>query len=260
MSNRIAVFDDGVIQQLATPADLYERPDNAFVAPFIGENNKLCRQGRGAERQELLGAADGRVAVQALPVNVAGTGEQTTLSLRPERVRIAPARAALANSLRRARRGTDLSRRPHPHPRQRVRQSTISSSRFPMPTHRRALAQGETGARRLGGGRLPRARRLRRRRRGDRNGRPQERPGMSTKPMQAPVGREPEETAIMRASQRLKVSARARRVSLLALAAYAQDPIRLTVVSWGGAYTESQHARLSRPLHGREPEHHDHQR
>jgi putative spermidine/putrescine transport system ATP-binding protein len=32
MSDRIAVFNDGIIQQLATPADLYERPDNAFVA------------------------------------------------------------------------------------------------------------------------------------------------------------------------------------------------------------------------------------
>ena len=32
MSNRIAVFDDGVIQQLASPSDLYERPENAFVA------------------------------------------------------------------------------------------------------------------------------------------------------------------------------------------------------------------------------------
>ena len=41
MSNRIAVFDDGIIQQLATPDDLYERPVNAFVAYFIGENNRL---------------------------------------------------------------------------------------------------------------------------------------------------------------------------------------------------------------------------
>ena len=41
MSNRIAVFDDGVIQQLAPPSDLYERPENAFVAQFIGENNRL---------------------------------------------------------------------------------------------------------------------------------------------------------------------------------------------------------------------------
>ena len=41
MSDRIAVFNDGVIQQLAAPADLYERPENAFVAEFIGENNCL---------------------------------------------------------------------------------------------------------------------------------------------------------------------------------------------------------------------------
>jgi putative spermidine/putrescine transport system ATP-binding protein len=41
MSNRVAVFNDGVIQQLAPPDELYERPDNAFVAQFIGENNTL---------------------------------------------------------------------------------------------------------------------------------------------------------------------------------------------------------------------------
>ena len=41
MSNRVAVFNDGVIQQLAAPNVLYERPDNAFVAQFIGENNTL---------------------------------------------------------------------------------------------------------------------------------------------------------------------------------------------------------------------------
>jgi putative spermidine/putrescine transport system ATP-binding protein len=41
MSNRIAVFNDGVVQQLSTPDELYERPENSFVAQFIGENNKL---------------------------------------------------------------------------------------------------------------------------------------------------------------------------------------------------------------------------
>jgi putative spermidine/putrescine transport system ATP-binding protein len=41
MSDRIAVFNDGVIQQLSSPEDLYERPQNAFVAQFIGENNEL---------------------------------------------------------------------------------------------------------------------------------------------------------------------------------------------------------------------------
>ena len=41
MSNRIAVFNDGVVQQLSSPSELYERPVNCFVAQFIGENNRL---------------------------------------------------------------------------------------------------------------------------------------------------------------------------------------------------------------------------
>lgn len=41
MSDQIAVFNDGVIQQLANPTDLYERLENSFIAQFIGENNKL---------------------------------------------------------------------------------------------------------------------------------------------------------------------------------------------------------------------------
>ncbi len=41
MSDRVAVFNDGVIQQLAPPDELYEAPLNSFVAQFIGENNAL---------------------------------------------------------------------------------------------------------------------------------------------------------------------------------------------------------------------------
>jgi len=41
MSDRIAVFNDGVIQQISSPEALYEEPDTSFVAQFIGENNKL---------------------------------------------------------------------------------------------------------------------------------------------------------------------------------------------------------------------------
>ena len=41
MSDRIAVFNEGVVQQCAAPNVLYERPENAFVAEFIGENNLI---------------------------------------------------------------------------------------------------------------------------------------------------------------------------------------------------------------------------
>ena len=41
MSNRIAVFNDGKVQQLSSPDVLYEKPTNSFVAQFIGENNRM---------------------------------------------------------------------------------------------------------------------------------------------------------------------------------------------------------------------------
>ena len=91
MSDRIAVFDDGIIQQLATPEDLYERPENAFVAQFIGENNTFS-----ATVTEINGDvaqvkfANGQTA-QALAVNCGGAGNRTTLSIRPERVKVSDA-------------------------------------------------------------------------------------------------------------------------------------------------------------------------
>ena len=41
MSNRIAVFNDGKVQQLSSPDKLYEEPVNSFVAEFIGENYRF---------------------------------------------------------------------------------------------------------------------------------------------------------------------------------------------------------------------------
>jgi putative spermidine/putrescine transport system ATP-binding protein len=96
MSNRIAVFNDGVIQQLASPEDLYEKPENAFVAQFIGENNKLT--GEVAEYGgEYCTISVNNSAVRALSVNISGQGNQTTLSLRPERVIVNPTDANCPN-------------------------------------------------------------------------------------------------------------------------------------------------------------------
>jgi putative spermidine/putrescine transport system ATP-binding protein len=90
MSNRIAVFDDGIIQQLAPPADLYERPENAFVAAFIGENNRLHGTVKALNGTGCKVELDDGSEVHALKVNVANVGDRTTLSLRPERVMIEP--------------------------------------------------------------------------------------------------------------------------------------------------------------------------
>ncbi|SDW18958.1 ABC transporter ATP-binding protein [Roseicitreum antarcticum] len=97
MSDRVAVFDDGRIQQLASPDDLYERPENAFVAAFIGENNTLRGKVSGIDGEIChVKLKDGSM-VKSLRVNVEGDGVETTLSLRPERVTISPAEGSADN-------------------------------------------------------------------------------------------------------------------------------------------------------------------
>ncbi len=97
MSDRIAVFNDGRIQQLATPDDLYERPANSFVAQFIGENNKISGTVVAVNGGSCHVEVEGGGRVEALPVAVQTVGAPTTLSLRPERVRINPGNGACGN-------------------------------------------------------------------------------------------------------------------------------------------------------------------
>jgi len=99
MSNRIAVFDDGIIQQLASPDELYERPHNAFVAGFIGENNRLTGKVLSLNGTTCKVEVESGDTVQALSVNVAGEGQPTTLSLRPERVVVNPAEGQFPNTV-----------------------------------------------------------------------------------------------------------------------------------------------------------------
>ncbi len=86
MSDRIAVFDDGIIQQLDSPQELYERPKNAFVAQFIGENNRMYGKINQIGNGRCVVEVDNGGQVPALPVNVGSVGEKTTLSLRPEAI------------------------------------------------------------------------------------------------------------------------------------------------------------------------------
>ncbi|MEU1416383.1 ABC transporter ATP-binding protein [Streptomyces sp. NPDC005731] len=65
MSDRIAVFNQGRIEQVGTPAEIYERPATAFVASFVGTSNLL--QDEAAERV---------------------TGTAGTYSIRPEKIRV----------------------------------------------------------------------------------------------------------------------------------------------------------------------------
>ena len=98
MSNRIAVFDDGIIQQCDPPPVLYEEPNNAFVAGFIGENNRFVGKVVEDNGDTVKVEVDNNVGtVVAKKVNVGGIGSRSTLSLRPERVTVNPETGSLAN-------------------------------------------------------------------------------------------------------------------------------------------------------------------
>ena len=86
MSDRVAVFNDGRIQQLAPPDELYEKPQNSFVAQFIGENNTLEGVIKSIDGDKCVVKLDSGDEIDARPVNVTKAGERTKVSIRPERV------------------------------------------------------------------------------------------------------------------------------------------------------------------------------
>jgi len=88
MSDRVAVFENGRIQQLATPDQLYEQPQNSFVAQFIGENNTLDGVIAEIKGDTCVVKLDSGETIDAVPVNVSKVGERTKVSIRPERVEV----------------------------------------------------------------------------------------------------------------------------------------------------------------------------
>jgi spermidine/putrescine ABC transporter ATP-binding subunit len=91
MSDRIAIFSMGRIEQLGSGADLYDRPASLFVADFIGESNIL----RG--RYEVDGVAGGwmthdetrwRVGAASASRSDVASGAAAALVVRPERMRV----------------------------------------------------------------------------------------------------------------------------------------------------------------------------
>ena len=86
MSDRVAVFNDGAIQQIAPVETMYERPANRFVASFIGDSTVLKGTVRAADSERCgIVLPDGRV-VTGLNVSGAEVGEQVVAGIRPERI------------------------------------------------------------------------------------------------------------------------------------------------------------------------------
>ena len=90
MSNRIAVFNDGKVQQLSSPDKLYEEPVNSFVAEFIGENNTFQGEVTDISKDRCKIKLDSGKEILANPIRVKSKGEKSIVSLRPERAIIDP--------------------------------------------------------------------------------------------------------------------------------------------------------------------------
>ncbi|MDR5734382.1 ABC transporter ATP-binding protein [Caballeronia sp. LZ025] len=88
MSDRVAVFSDGRIQQAATPSELYENAQNAFVANFVGENNGLTGRVVGVDEPwATLALSDGST-IRGRYEHGLRAGDEAMLALRPERAHI----------------------------------------------------------------------------------------------------------------------------------------------------------------------------
>ena len=85
LSDRVAVFNHGRIEQLASPQQLYDTPSNPFVAGFVGDNNML---GGRAEGEASLRTTDGSCLLGRCVGSMAA-GAAATLCVRPEHLRVA---------------------------------------------------------------------------------------------------------------------------------------------------------------------------
>jgi ABC-type sugar transport system ATPase subunit len=93
MADRVAVMDRGVLQQIGTADDLYERPASLFVAQFIGEPPMNLLPGRIERRgtRLVLESEAGQLVLPSASVDgvAAGPGVSVIIGIRPEHLRLA---------------------------------------------------------------------------------------------------------------------------------------------------------------------------
>lgn len=90
MSDRIAVFNCGEVQQVASGRDLYDAPANAFVAQFVGETNRLSGVIAATDGARCTVRTDGGQTIVADLIGEGSVGARAILCFRPERIVLGP--------------------------------------------------------------------------------------------------------------------------------------------------------------------------
>jgi putative spermidine/putrescine transport system ATP-binding protein len=80
LSTRVAIFNHGKLQQLASPRDVYEKPANRFVAEFLGDINILPLKGSSA----VASGAEARCGSELIHASAAAGTPTANLAIRPE--------------------------------------------------------------------------------------------------------------------------------------------------------------------------------
>ena len=100
ISDRIAVFDQGRITQLAAPAQLYEAPESLFVAQFLGETNCLVGTVVESAQSSCRAVLETGDIVLAAPAVGLRAGDRTVVCVRPESIQLSAMRHDGPNQFR----------------------------------------------------------------------------------------------------------------------------------------------------------------
>ncbi|MBX3568660.1 MAG: ABC transporter ATP-binding protein [Rhizobiaceae bacterium] len=96
LSDRVAVMNNGRLAQIGTPADLYERPANRFIAGFLGQSNFFSGDVE-EQRGDEVAVRVGGLRLLAISPERLQAGTEVTLTLRPERIAVGDAARSCAN-------------------------------------------------------------------------------------------------------------------------------------------------------------------
>jgi spermidine/putrescine transport system ATP-binding protein len=89
MSDRIAVMNQGRIQQLGSPLEIYEQPVNRFVADFIGDTNFVRAKIVALDGNDARCRIESGMEFSVTRIGSASTGADVTLAIRPEKIQLA---------------------------------------------------------------------------------------------------------------------------------------------------------------------------